>query len=96
MAYGLQVYNASGALRLDTTDLIHRLVYTGSINTVGAPGAGVANYVSAPGVVPGDAWFAVLIRQYVDSLVTVVMDTNQIILYNYGSDELIYYAIYRR
>lgn len=61
MAYGLQIFDASGRTLLEVTDRLPRVWSTHTVsgtNLVG-PGSGPSGFVSVPGMVRDGTWLAV-------------------------------------
>lgn len=57
MSYGLRVWNASGSLRLDTTDFIGRLIQTGQVYIYPYSAQSKTVNVSVPGMSNDGTWF---------------------------------------
>lgn len=87
MSYGVEVRNASNAVRLSNGDMLHRLVQTGSVS-VGPAGATVA----VSGMTDSDVWIVTLTGDC-----SYQLQSGSFFCRNWdGTISTIYYAVYRR
>lgn len=89
MSYGLQVRTPSGEIRLENTELLHRLVAQGAI---AVPGPYRTVTVSYPGMTPTDQWFIVVAG---DAVCHPGYDQFSITCYGWY-EEIAYYSVYKR